>query len=585
MKDGTGWLPGYCTEGSEDCRIYFHLRGRSGSGEWRKEVCQALLKQKKNITTTTSSFSPSLPPFANFLLSIVHSAARSDSYRDCRIVREVLGRLFQSGIGGDVVIPEEEANLWIQYARSVSEPEKSAKAPLAGITILSTLVINLPSSSSSTLPRLDRYRNELASALLGVPPSRATSDGLRVLLKLVMGTAPDMEGEVGFLPVQRAVNVVKACQKWVEDGGETMMMIMMRRMRVSVPGSHWSFIFDVLENNIESPLRQNCEIKFNSSRPNSSSTSSSQLTTLARTLRLIGHIQDLASTNKSLRADWSEKRDDIMRGVQNLLMGGSGSEDSSSVGYWSIPEGVCRKLALELVAKYLPNKLMCHLLSALPSSSLTSTNVSPIIEHHKLAYQILQKVAAKYTEHFVFEAGLDTEGVFEAKLPEELMVVLQRTLDFDLEEGTENRGHEQSMKVRMRYIEQIRNLGLIERHFIPNIFGLLGIDRGIVKTFKLDIWSVNEFYVQFYEAGSQCGIQTFAAHLYYRALLVVPSLIYAWVLDCRDRQLSSTIATYTSSHFSPVLIRTELDHVKSPEAQSELSSEDNQLTVKVASGR
>jgi hypothetical protein len=83
-----------------------------------------------------------------------------------------------------------------------------------------------------------------------------------------------------------------------------------------------------------------------------------------------------------------------------------------------------------------------------------------------------------------------------------------------------------------------------------------------------------------YESGSTWSLQVLAAHLYYRALLTVPSLIYNWVLDCKDRQLSSSIATYTSSYFSPVLIRAELAHVKSPEATAELV--DDNLTVKVA---
>lgn len=96
------------------------------------------------------------------------------------------------------------------------------------------------------------------------------------------------------------------------------------------------------------------------------------------------------------------------------------------------------------------------------------------------------------------------------------------------------------------------------------------------------------FFSSVYEPGSFSGLRTLAAHLYYRALLTVPSLIHSWVLDCRDRQLSSTIATYTSAHFSPVLIRAELEHVKrSTEGQSELASsaeDEKQLTVKVASG-
>jgi hypothetical protein len=62
--------------------------------------------------------------------------------------------------------------------------------------------------------------------------------------------------------------------------------------------------------------------------------------------------------------------------------------------------------------------------------------------------------------------------------------------------------------------------------------------------------------------------------------LTLPSLIRGWVLDCKDRQLYTSVINYTSLHFSPVIIRTELAHVKSPQSQAELTGEN--LTVKVA---
>ena len=60
----------------------------------------------------------------------------------------------------------------------------------------------------------------------------------------------------------------------------------------------------------------------------------------------------------------------------------------------------------------------------------------------------------------------------------------------------------------------------------------------------------------------------------------MPSLIRKWLLECTDRQLSSSIVNYTSQHFSPVIIRNELIQVKSPEATAELIDEN--MTIKVA---
>ncbi|KAJ3861751.1 hypothetical protein EV359DRAFT_46545 [Lentinula novae-zelandiae] len=606
----------------------------AGEGrEWRKDVCRML--------SAPNETSPTLPSLAAFLFSVARFAAKTDSYRDCCVLREVLSRLFQTGLGsgGRSEISEEEANLWLNHARRLSEPEKgeSARAPLTGVTIMSTLVANLPSSSSSptlaasfSFPRLERYRNELASSLLGVSISRANSDGLRILLRLVLGTAPDVESEAEFLPVQRAVNVIKACQKWIEEGDDdddasdkmeelesamTLTFYHLAPILQNVAGGHWQFIFDVVENNIES---------F------SASASSLQLITLARTIRLVGHIQDLAATNKSLRAEWSERKGGIMKGIRRMiLLNKDTAEEESEAskresddrvktldGPRSMPESICRELVLELVANYLPDELIHYQItySSVPypsthshSSSSSLLSFASSIHHDQLAYQILYKAAKKRTEYFVLEAGVDTEGKVKAQLPEELLVLLQQSVDLDIDAENADidgdREHEifgyllswmlffdsfvdTSMKVRMSYLEQLRSSSIIETHFVPSVLSLLNLGRGIVKAYKLDIWAVDEFHVQFYEAGSFSGLQTFAAHLYYRALLTVPSLIYSWVVDCRDRQLSSTIASYTQSYFSPVLIRAELEHVKGPEAQSELVSEsdENQLTVKVASG-
>lgn len=83
-----------------------------------------------------------------------------------------------------------------------------------------------------------------------------------------------------------------------------------------------------------------------------------------------------------------------------------------------------------------------------------------------------------------------------------------------------------------------------------------------------------------YSQDSFLSLQLLAAHLYYRALLVVPSLFRSWILDCRDRQLSGTVSSYTSAYFSPVIIKTELARTKDDISETDLLSEN--LTVKVA---
>ena len=84
-----------------------------------------------------------------------------------------------------------------------------------------------------------------------------------------------------------------------------------------------------------------------------------------------------------------------------------------------------------------------------------------------------------------------------------------------------------------------------------------------------------------FEQGTPFSIPLLAAHIYYRALITVPSLIHNWVLDCKDRQVSLAVISQTSTHFSPVIIQAELAHAKSAEATSDLV--DESFKVKVTS--
>jgi hypothetical protein len=108
-------------------------------------------------------------------------------------------------------------------------------------------------------PRLDRYRNELAASILGIPATRAGTEGLLILQKL-LAVAPKSDSDAVFLPQQRAINVIKTCQQWVtsdEDVGEKVESIMtsifahLAPILQNVPGGHWDFAFDVIENNLE----------------------------------------------------------------------------------------------------------------------------------------------------------------------------------------------------------------------------------------------------------------------------------------------------------------------------------------------
>lgn len=154
------------------------------------------------------------------------------------------------------------------------------------------------------------------------------------------------------------------------------------------------------------------------------------------------------------------------------------------------------------------------------------------------------------------------------------------------------------MKVRSGYFNHMRSLDIVSQHFIPNIFDILGLFSGGKQVFKLDVWVVDEFHLEsmyrfvlfrtgvhpvgiVFEPESPLSLQLLAAHLYHRALLTVPALIRSWISDCTNKQLLTRVLDYTSSYFSPGIIKTELAQVRQPDASSELSTTEN-LTVKVS---
>ncbi|KAF9003444.1 hypothetical protein BDQ17DRAFT_1425395 [Cyathus striatus] len=532
-------------------QITTYLLFSSSDNSWRTNALQSASMQMQKDAHK-------LDDLGRFLVDAISFATSNDTVRDARILGVVLGHVIKD-------IDATEADAWVMFARTLER-----NAPQTSMTIINAVV-----GTEINTPRLDRYRNELAAGLLGIPASRANKDGLRTLRELV-ATAPRSESEVVFLPQVRAVNTIKACQEWVssdEDIDEelesvmTLVFVHLVPILQNVPGAHWDFIFDLLESNLEG----------------SSIQEDSNLVILSRSLKLILTIQDICSTNKSLRANWRERETTILMAVRELA-----SAKLGNVGV-SLPRSICRELLLDIVQD-IPASLvdhetfskMCHLI------------VDPSPSVQKMAYKLLQSAAQKRTEYIVIEAGVDSESPINVELPRELLDIIQHDINFNLADEDEqiifgyllgwtllfDLFKNASFKVRSGYIEQLRNSDIVIAHFVPCFIGLLHLDEGLTKSFKLDIWAVDEFYIELFEPGTDFSIPLFAAHLYYRALLTIPSLIHTWLLDCKDRQLSSTVTAYTSQHFSPVIIRAELAYVKDPETLKDLV--DDNMTVKVA---
>ncbi|KAI0305195.1 hypothetical protein B0F90DRAFT_1702407 [Multifurca ochricompacta] len=509
-----------------------------------------------NVVTSllNGNHDASLGDLASFTVDLVKHAQDGDDSLHVRILHTVLQYVLRD-------TTREEADQWLLVARKLDR-----NAPETSIAIVLCVT------------QFDRYRNELAAGILGIPASKANTDGL-LLLRRLAATAPDPDSDVVFLSQPRAVNFVKACQGWIASDEEidedveseiTNVFFHLVPILQTVSGSHWDFIFDLIENNLETASFED----------------DATLTVLWRTIRLIQVIQDQVRYNKALRADWKQRETTVL----SLLRDTVASEPRSVAA--STPRAVCREAALRASSRVMAD---CMLIISIDYIQMSHLLFDPSTSVQTMAYGMLREAAHKRTEHLVIEAGVDTESVVRSLLPLELVSLLQQTLDIiDVDEDSSSRTFgtllgwmialdlysNASMKVKSGYSEHLQELGLVDTHLIPLILNLLQLYGGVGKAVKLDMWSVDQFYIELYDPEIPLSIRLLAAHVYYRALLTIPSLIRSWLVDCKDKNLSTTVTSYTATHFSPVIIDTELTHIKSPEGLNELNAEN--LTIKVA---
>jgi len=139
-----------------------------------------------------------------------------------------------------------------------------------------------------------------------------------------------------------------------------------------------------------------------------------------------------------------------------------------------------------------------------------------------------------------------------------------------------------SIKIKNSYTEQLRSSGLVETSFLPVIFSALGISSKD-KPFPVEMWAVDEFYISLLDDSLPIRFQVFAAHLYFRSLTAIPSLVRDGAHDHNDRKLFETLSAFTSKSFTPILISREVVRLKAPENAEDLV--DERLTIKVATSR
>ncbi|KAM0747033.1 hypothetical protein T439DRAFT_104716 [Meredithblackwellia eburnea MCA 4105] len=462
---------------------------------------------------------------------------------------------------------EQDAERWLAFAQSL--PEGS---PLASSIILAIKPVLIES------PRFVRYQNELASILSGVPASQADTRGSALLSQLLC-TAPPLDAPIIFLPQQRSMFLIQKISGWIasdEDVGEKIhegiaeLFCHLAPIVQELSGSHWDLVFDIIESNLEV----------------ASWDDNVSLPALQHSCRLLGVMKDLAASNAELRSTVKSRIDTSLELVQDLFV------RRPTSGQRNGPQAAVLETMANLV-RDLPAKA----LKMGPSfDKLVRLLGDPTLSVQLSSYELVDRIAAKYVSDLVVEVEVEKEEPPVIELPAELVLLLSEPL----EPGTQDYPKASSFllawliafrffesgspPIKSAYVDQLRKLDLIGTVFLPSIFGLLGLsDRG--RPFDVAPWAIDDFRIDLVDDLSSSTLPVFATFVYYRSLQALPSLIRSWWEMCKNRQLSIAISTFTSRHFSPVLVANELAHLRDPNDPIGKALRDNEdFTVKVAAG-
>ncbi|CAG8538344.1 3601_t:CDS:10 [Diversispora eburnea] len=126
----------------------------------------------------------------------------------------------------------------------------------------------------------------------------------------------------------------------------------------------------------------------------------------------------------------------------------------------------------------------------------------------------------------------------------------------------------------------LKELDITSKLF-DHIFETLGL-VGTSAPYDLSKWDIREFYIEGFEIqlSTQIGFPLLCANLYYKALENIPLVVRSWWSECKKRQISVNVESYTEKYFSPIIIQDQLDMIQSEDVKSRL--EDEKFSIRVA---
>ena len=115
-----------------------------------------------------------------------------------------------------------------------------------------------------------------------------------------------------------------------------------------------------------------------------------------------------------------------------------------------------------------------------------------------------------------------------------------------------------SFRLKLEYAKHLRTANALNP-FLQYVCDLLGMAVSQRKPFDLSKWSVEDYVVENMDTDSPMTIPLLAAHLLFRTLKTIPSIMRNWHSSLKNRQLVLAFDAYVEKYISPPIITNELD--------------------------
>ncbi|KAI5206537.1 hypothetical protein AUEXF2481DRAFT_44158 [Aureobasidium subglaciale EXF-2481] len=415
--------------------------------------------------------------------------------------------------------------------------------------------------------KLDRQTNELVADLTGLDalhnPEKAITQ--LVMLNALFSASKQADSVVAK---QRLIFLMKHILPWLDNDEivtpikvETCKTLLSVLPGVSdIYGEHWSQVLAFMTYTWELGFVRD-EIA-----------DESRMALVYTSLQLSSTLRSLKSgeePNDDLVDAWKDSSEVAYMGLMNLVRQGQGQSDEHHEPLKMLFQALGIEVA-QWSTGQVEDEAELYPLLYTPSEALQKT-----------AFDILHRVIPAAQEKVSFDAALEKKA---AKLPEELLSLLLAppTLD-SLADASFRTGIPQelqaylygwqlvfdhfvnsSYQVKSDYVEALRE-GEYLGHLLELTWELLGHVRGRpIDVSKYDIRRYDYLDQQgdFEGLSADKRMHWLLAHLYYQALMHVPSLTKGQFLAIKSRQTGLAVESWTAKYIAPLIVSATLDSVQ-----------------------